>query len=394
MTTPCHFDSAQLTFAGSPIDQARCLLRTVKPHGNVNEAQAELPPVLSGLLADPAALGVTKAQLRSFLHKQGIDESTVGGSVMDRICHADSDDPNAPLARYFAIHDTSFKLDPGEDFDPDFINTAAWSGNKLSGLPDGKTHIYITRLGETLTDRTYGTPWRATRFEKPSTRFRGLFLHHELVQPRMGPGGQDFLSPDPGFTPAQYARLALQYVIAGVRRGAWMVPVFHCVLDLGVGDHDDPQHFDLAAWDAALQTSLANVRAEQPEPAVAAIAADMAAPTPEGITTRARRTKPRTGGGATATKKARPRKKAAASAKRTSAKTSVKKASAKKKSAAKKKPAKKKSVAKSRKTKTAAKKRSRKSVQKRAKKAKAARTAKSARQAVKKRSSKGGPRAR
>ena len=384
MTTPCHFDSAQLTFAGSPIDQARCLLRTVKPHGNVNEAQADLPPVLSGLLADPAALGVTKAQLRSFLHEQGIDESTVGGSVMDRICHANSDDPNAPLARYFAIHDTSFKLDPGEDFDPAFINTAAWSGNKLSGLADGKTHIYITRLGETLTDRTYGTPWRATRFEKPSTRFRGLFLHHELVQPRMGPGGQDFLSPDPGFTPAQYARLALQYVIAGVRRGAWMVPVFHCVLDLGVGDHDDPQHFDLAAWDAALQTTLANVRAEQPEPAVAAVAAGMAAPPPGGITTRARRTKPRTGGRAKAAKKARPRKKAAASAKRTSAKTSVKKASAKKKSA------KKKSVAKSRKTKTAAEKRSRKP----AKKAKAAKKAKSAKKSVKKRSRKGGARAR
>jgi hypothetical protein len=380
MTTPCHFDSAQLTFAGSPIDQARCLLRTVKPHGNVNEAQADLPPILSGLLADPAALGVTRAQLRSFLRKQGIDESTVGGSVMDRICHANSDDPNAPLARYFAIHDTSFKLDPGEDFDPAFINTAAWSGNRLSGLPDGKTHIYITRLGETLTDRTYGTPWRATRFEKPSTRFRGLFLHHELVQPRMGPGGQDFLSPDPGFTPAQYARLALQYVIAGVRRGAWMVPVFHCVLDLGVGDHDDPQHFDLAAWDAALQTILANVRAEQPEPAVAATAAGMAAPPPGGITTRARRTKPRTGGRAKAAKKAKPRKKAAASAKRTSAKTSVKKTSAKKKAA------KKKSAVKSRKTKAAPKKRSQKS----AKKAKAAKKAKS----VKKRSRKGGPRAR
>ncbi|MCK1653933.1 hypothetical protein IVA88_21175 [Bradyrhizobium sp. 149] len=321
-----------------------------------------MPPVLSSLLANPPALGVTKAQVRSSLQKQGIAESKVGGSVTDRICHANSDDPSAPLARYFVIHDTSFKLEAGQDFDPHFINTAAWSGNKLSGLPDGKTHIYITPLGETLTDRTYGTPWRATQFEKPSTRFRGLFLHHELVQPRMGPGNHDFESPDPGFTPVQYARLALQYVIAGVRRGAWMVPVFHCVLDLGIGDHDDPQHFDLAAWDAALQTALAKVRAEQPEPAVVAVAMGMAAPSAEGIATRARRTKPRTGGRANASKKAKPRKKAAAAAKRPSAKTSVQKTSAKKKSA------KKNSAAKSRKTKAAPKKRSRKAVQKRARK--------------------------
>ncbi|MDI3560058.1 hypothetical protein [Bradyrhizobium sp. Arg816] len=334
MTTPCPFDSTQLTFEGSPIDQARCLLRTVKRAGNVDEAKANLPPVLSGLLANPATLGVTKAQVRSFLQTRGIAESTVGGSVMDRVCHANDDNPAAPLARYFVIHDTSFKLDPGEDFDPAFINTAAWSGNKLSGLADGKTHIYITRLGETLTDRDYGTPWRATRFEKPSVRFKGLFLHHELVQPRMGPGPSDVDSPQPGFTPVQYARLALQYVIAGVRRGAWMVPVFHCVLDLGVGDHDDPQHFDLAAWDAALQTALANVRTEQPEPAVSAVATSMAPPPPAASATRARRAKPRKAGRAKMAKKAKkatPRKTAAGSAKRASArKTSAKKKSAKK----------------------------------------------------------------
>jgi hypothetical protein len=367
MTTPCPFDSTQLTFVGSPIDQARCLLRTVKRAGNVDEAKANLPPVLSGLLANPAALGVTKAQVRSFLQTQGIAESTVGGPVMDRICHANDDNPAAPLARYFVIHDTSFKLDPGEDFNPAFINTAAWSGNKLSGLADGRTHIYITRLGETLTDRDYGTPWRATRFEKPSVRFKGLFLHHELVQPRMGPDDHDFDSPDPGFTPAQYARLALQYVIAGVRRGAWMVPVFHCVLDLGVGDHDDPQHFELAAWDAALGTILAGVRAEPVELAAPAIAG-MAAASDEGTSTPARRTRARKAGASKATKNARSRKKAAASAKRRSAKTSARKTSVSKTSArkgpAKKKPAAKSRKTKSRKTKAAPKKRSGKSARK------------------------------
>jgi len=85
-----------------PLTRPRCLLRTVKRGGGeVDDAQADLPPVLSSLLGDPSSLNVTKSQLRSYLQKQGIPESTVGGSVTDRVCHADSDNPSAPLARYF-----------------------------------------------------------------------------------------------------------------------------------------------------------------------------------------------------------------------------------------------------------------------------------------------------
>src|SRR5262249_30714024 len=91
------------------------------------------------------------------------------------------------------------------------------------------------------------------------------------------PGKSDPVSPDPGFTSAQYAKLALQYIIASVRRGNWMVPAFHCVLDLHVGTHDDPQHFDLAAWGAALEVALSAVRAEHAEMATATMAV-LAAP--------------------------------------------------------------------------------------------------------------------
>jgi hypothetical protein len=264
MNAPCPFDAEQLTFAGSPVEQARCLLRFVKRAGEVGDTPATLPQSLANMLSDPLNLGITKARLRSYLQKMGIPESTVGGSVTDRVCHADDDNPSAPLARYFVIHDTSFKLAKGQTFDFSLINGANWSGNQLSRLPRGRTHIYITRLGQTLTDVDYQTPWRATQFElRPKhTHYKGLFLHHELVQPRMGPGKSDVGAPDPGFTPEQYARLALQYVIASVRRSNWMVPAFHCVLDLHVGDHDDPQHFNLAAWGAAIEKMVADVRAE------------------------------------------------------------------------------------------------------------------------------------
>ncbi len=269
MNKPCPFDQSRLSFVGSPVQQAGCLLRFVKQLGKVDDTPATLPAVLAGLLGAPETMDVTKAQLRSYLQRHAIAESTVGGSLDDPVCRADTNNPSKPLARYFVIHDTSTKLSSGQTFDPNFINTASWSGNKLSSQPRGKTHIYITRLGETLTDADYHTPRRATQFElhPPHTRFRGLFLHHELVQPRMGRGASDADSPDPGFTKVQYQQLALQYLLASVRRGSWMIPAFHCVLDLHVGDHDDPQRFDLAAWDAALEAMLTAVRT--PEAVVA-----------------------------------------------------------------------------------------------------------------------------
>jgi len=279
MNTRCSFDQPHLSFAGSPLDQARCLLRFVKRGGNVDDAPATLPPIVEQLLGAPQTLNLTVTQLRAYLQLHNIPENTAGGSLDAPVSRADTNNPAARLAQYFMIHDTSTKLSAGQTFDPNFINTSQWSGNRLANLSGGKTHIYITRLGETKMDNDYGTPFRATQFElhpertlsgapKP-TIFRGYFLHHELVQPRMGPGTSDIDSPDPGFTQAQYERLALQYLIASVRRGSWMIPAFHCVLDLHVGDHDDPQHFDLSAWGKAIVNMLAAVRGAeggQPQP--------------------------------------------------------------------------------------------------------------------------------
>lgn len=268
MNTPCPFDQTHLSFAGSPLEQARCLLRFVKRVGNVDDSPATLPPVLSTLLSAPQSLDITKAQLRAYLHQHNIAESATGGSIDDPVSRGDTNNPAARLAQYFVIHDTSTKLHSGQTFDPNFINTASWDGNRLSNLGRGRTHIYITRPGDTLMDNDYRTPFRATQFELhppgnlSQTIFRGLFLHHELVQPRIGPGASDPESPDPGFTQVQYERLALQYLLASIRRGSWMIPAFHCVLDLHVGDHDDPQRFDLAAWGAALEAMRAAVRGD------------------------------------------------------------------------------------------------------------------------------------
>jgi hypothetical protein len=61
------------------------------------------------------------------------------------------------------------------------------------------------------------------------------------------------VAPQPGFSEAQYRRLALLYVAASLRAGTWLIPAYHAVLDSGFdGGHDDPQNFDLAVWDARL----------------------------------------------------------------------------------------------------------------------------------------------
>ena len=75
--------------------------------------------------------------------------------------------------------------------------------------------------------------------------------------PKPGKTANDAIAPDPGFSDAQYERLALLYVAASVRRGEWLIPAFHAAIDSGfAGGHDDPQKFDLGKWAAAIADLL------------------------------------------------------------------------------------------------------------------------------------------
>lgn len=275
MNKPTAFDKANLSFVGTPLEQARGLLRSVKRGGDVDDAPAALPAIFTRLLSGNPPPVIARDKLAAYLVDKGIEQADVGGSLSDPVSRADSNNPAARQAQYFVVHDTSWKLKANEDFGSVDINGAGWVGNDLASYPSGLTHIYISRTGATRTDKKYTTPWRATRFETKQnhTLFRGLFLHHELVQPRMGPGKSDIDAPKPGFTDAQYEKLALLYVIASTRRGSWMIPAHHAVLDIGYGDHDDPQNFDLAAWAARIEgliTELGAVPMVSAEPSEAA----------------------------------------------------------------------------------------------------------------------------
>ena len=253
---PCGFDVEALQFAGDALTQARCLLRPVAPGGILSAQPAVLPGSLAALVGQP--VGELKPQLRRYLGRLRIGDAAIGGSLDAPLSHARDDDPGSPTARYFVLHDTSVPwLGDATAFPPD--DAPALNDLARFAGPDAVAHMFVDRNGQTLLGHDYRTPWRATQFEtrRLGVAARGLFLHVEFAQPRRrdpaGPARNDLIAPLPGFTDAQYAQMALLYAAASARRGDWLIPAFHAALDEGIaGAHDDPQHFEIACFAAAL----------------------------------------------------------------------------------------------------------------------------------------------
>jgi hypothetical protein len=198
-----------------------------------------------------------------------IDEADLGGSIAAPLSRANNNDPNAEYVRYFVIHDVSTPNYLDQPF-PANINEKTWKWNDLKKMwaDKKKAHVFINRVGESLTNVPFNTPFRATKFETKilGQKGKGLFLHVELIQPRRrDPNGgpqNDAIAPTPGFTEAQFERLALLYVAASVRRGQWLVPAYHAVIDAGIPDaHDDPQNFDLEQFASRLSILLKSLQA-------------------------------------------------------------------------------------------------------------------------------------
>ena len=254
----CGFDVDTLSFAGDALTQARCLLRPVAPGGVPAREPAVLPASLETLIGQP--VGDLRPQLRRWLDARHVPDAAIGGSLDAPLSHARDDDPAAPAARYFVLHDTSYPyLGEARAFPPD--DDAAL--NELRGYVRAEpvAHVFVNRRGETALGHDFRVPWRATQLEnrRVGVASRGLFLHVELVQPRRrdpsGPARNDRIAPTPGFTEAQYAELALLYAAASARRGDWLVPAFHAAIDEGIaGAHDDPQGFEIEKFARAIES--------------------------------------------------------------------------------------------------------------------------------------------
>lgn len=268
----CRWDEASLSYQGSAMEQATCLLRPVGKGGTVADAEAPLPADLAARIGQPVS--ISRSALRHYLHAQGIQETSLGGSLDERLSTTEGE-PAYP-ALYFVIHDTSDIVCTREDFPGDSDspeaswNTAAiWESSK-------QAHLYLTRDGAAYAPqgRTFSVPWRATKHEMTiGERTRGRFLHIENVQLRRpevetdepltnteGRCVNDRIAQRPGFTPKQMHRLALTYIAASIRAGEWLIPAYHAVIDASFpGGHDDPQNFDLAAWSEAIDAAVSDI---------------------------------------------------------------------------------------------------------------------------------------
>jgi hypothetical protein len=259
----CKFDLTTEAFAGTPLVQAACLLRNVKPLGRVDSQPAALGTNLTAVVGKQ--LPFDKVKLRALLGKRNISELDLGGELDQPLARGNNNDPAAPTARYFVIHDTSTPNFGSEQFPAD-INSSD-RVNKLlryhnTDNKDAVAHVFLNRRGEIYVGHAFNVPWRATKLEnRIGKRSKGLFLHIENIQPRRAhPNQPDGTAPVPGFTDAQYDRLALLYLAASTRAGKGMIPAFHAAVDEGLSDgHDDPQNFKLDAFDTALGRLIAEI---------------------------------------------------------------------------------------------------------------------------------------
>ncbi len=249
----CNFDPSTLSFAGDAAAQAKCLMRGMDASRNLAPEMQTLPAALDERVGQSGGLPSREA-LSGFLSNQDL-EWDFAAYLWRPLSSAHDDDADAPMARYFVIHDTSGPNYGRRSF-PDDVD----GGSKINNLLNfacadgwGKAHVVINRSGGMLLNHELSIPWRETKFEQAANfegALKGLFLHVELVQPRRSAGGRgrrnDAQSPDPAFTAAQYDRLALLYIIASVRAERWLIPAFHAAIDAGIRNgHDDPLNFDV-----------------------------------------------------------------------------------------------------------------------------------------------------
>jgi hypothetical protein len=250
---PCKFDIDTLSFEGPPADQAMCLMRGMDVTRNLGPTLQSLPEALASRVGQTTGLP-SREVLSEYLSKAGLEYS-FAAYLWQPLSHAEDNNPDAPVARYFVIHDTSGP-NYGHRAFPDDVN----SNPKINNLQNfvcsdewGKAHVVLSRTGSVLLDHELSTPWRETKFEQAAEfggELKGLFLHVEMIQPRRaGAHGGDSRSPDPAFSPMQYDRLALIYTIASVRGGRWLIPAFHAALDADIfNGHDDPLNFSVESF--------------------------------------------------------------------------------------------------------------------------------------------------
>jgi len=249
----CQFDRDTLTFAGSAVEQATCLLRKVELMGK--KSPQPLPPVIKLLMEQGGAPTAEQKAAAIAAFPEPFRDYAIGYQDLA----TSQTEAGVPLL-YFVIHDTSEPFMGAEPFPHHLDNDPKVNGFDSYLAAEPVAHIFLNRQGQIWGAHDFSIPWRATKLESRvvGPTARGRFVHIETVQPRRFlPGatnrGQTY-GPKPGFTHDQYRMLAALYVYASARAGRWLIPAFHATVDDGIPDaHDDPQNFDLKQFGKELE---------------------------------------------------------------------------------------------------------------------------------------------
>lgn len=260
----CRFSRETLTFAGTKVEQATCLLRKIELLA-VRKPQP-LPRVIRSLMErkDGPDPGQQAVAIAAFPEPYRAYAQQWSAAPLSRT------DEGLP-ALYFVIHDTSTPFYANEPF-PKRLNLDL-KVNDFTPYMDQTfarepvAHIFLNRVGQVWAGHDFQEGWRATKLESRvvGPRTRGRMVHIETVQPRRFlPGatsrGQTY-GPKPGFTKEQYRMLAALYVYASARAGYWLIPAQHNTVDAGIPDaHDDPQNFELKRFAKELEKLVGKPR--------------------------------------------------------------------------------------------------------------------------------------
>jgi len=101
----CSFDAETLSYAGTPVQQAMCLMRGMDATRNLLPPLHSLPPALAKRVGQTTELP-SRAVLADYLATLGL-EGEFGDFLWSPVSRAHDNDVAAPIARYFVIHDTS-----------------------------------------------------------------------------------------------------------------------------------------------------------------------------------------------------------------------------------------------------------------------------------------------
>lgn len=260
------FDTNTMSFAGTKTEQAKYLLRPVKKGANLGSILNVLPSFLDKISKDSLKV-VQIESLKIYLNKNKILENEIGGEINLPL----SSTSKGVVANYFVIHDASNFIAKATSF-PTNINDKNWSENNLLKYAKFENaHLFINRLGQSLTSNKFNKKIKGTKFENkiknPTIKEEciGNFIHIELIQPRISDKGtkNDAIAPIPGFTGEQYKKLALIYIITSSRKGEWLIPTFHAVLDDGIkGGHDDPQNFEVDKFSKEIESTYNEINSK------------------------------------------------------------------------------------------------------------------------------------